>query len=449
MSPIVIGMDINKAYFETYSSILTKMNNALSHSKENVFLVMESLEIFGSNIEIMTNRTEEYFNEKIAGKEKEFEVLKELEGVYVKAISDLCKLSQEWQEEQSQLDRQLAQKQRRVLRVAKNAPTAIRLKAINIFEEKVQEKVRPESFQQAHAPVLEHFKKQDQEYSKKLEEIQKRVKDCNDEIELLKKHKNIWINNVKLFDFESQPIFNNGLALFRLFAAQRSTKHYLSYLNSLGQDLFLDVAYFNDLEDEKLNQEYLFAIDFKNVIVFQLESATLFVDGISNNHIVAITEYLKDIINLFMLERLRRNILSKFEQSTLNRENNDFTSSSLNKNSDFEDAPDTASATPWTVEIRKHAQKEARANDSEESVNDLIAEITHYGPRLRKATKIEKGWRNFSQLSHVDFHCHVGDSNKVVVWRVVDEALKKVIIYYVGSHPETYKRVLKTAPLSK
>ena len=85
----------------------------------------------------------------------------------------------------------------------------------------------------------------------------------------------------------------------------------------------------------------------------------------------------------------------------------------------------------WSVNYSRQAAKQQGKLPDKIKVllNALIIEIMASGP-------VRGNWKNYSQLSNGDHHCHLkkGQPTFVAVWRVADKTIKLVEIRYVGTH---------------
>ncbi len=74
---------------------------------------------------------------------------------------------------------------------------------------------------------------------------------------------------------------------------------------------------------------------------------------------------------------------------------------------------------------------------------ELVRRLEEDGPCLQKDKIKYSGLRNFSAIataSHV-YHCHLGDSNSVAIWKE-DPSERTIHIFYLGRHPN-YKRLTR------
>ena len=96
----------------------------------------------------------------------------------------------------------------------------------------------------------------------------------------------------------------------------------------------------------------------------------------------------------------------------------------------------------WHVHTTKSIKRMRDKIQNGEMIDELIDYLANHGPILRRGDDLSKRFRNFSPLSRTDFHCHLGDSNEVVVWKA-DKESKTITIYYLGNHPTTYKSIVR------
>ncbi len=85
----------------------------------------------------------------------------------------------------------------------------------------------------------------------------------------------------------------------------------------------------------------------------------------------------------------------------------------------------------WTVIFSSKAAKQRRLlPDKVRALLDLLSkEMELNGP-------IRKNWRHFGRLTKTDYHCHLkkGRPTYVACWRVEDNEVKIIEVYYAGSH---------------
>ena len=97
---------------------------------------------------------------------------------------------------------------------------------------------------------------------------------------------------------------------------------------------------------------------------------------------------------------------------------------------------DKATSTKWTVTYSRKADKQRNALPEKirATMAVLAKEISEYGP-------MRKNWHNFGSLQGKGlpcntYHCHLkkGKPTYVSCWYIVNKALKKVEVFYVGTH---------------
>ena len=90
----------------------------------------------------------------------------------------------------------------------------------------------------------------------------------------------------------------------------------------------------------------------------------------------------------------------------------------------------------WSVRFSTKAEKQyekLKKNGSRPSINDsidwLVLELISEGPE-------RFNWPNYDKLSGATYHCHLkkGKPTYVACWVVLDDKLKQIEIYYVGTH---------------
>ena len=91
----------------------------------------------------------------------------------------------------------------------------------------------------------------------------------------------------------------------------------------------------------------------------------------------------------------------------------------------------------WYVRFSTKAKKQyekLKKNGSRPSINDiidlLVIELKCTGPQ-------RSNWPNYSKICE-NYHCHLkkGKPTYVACWTVLDEKLKRIEIYYVGTHED-------------
>ncbi len=90
----------------------------------------------------------------------------------------------------------------------------------------------------------------------------------------------------------------------------------------------------------------------------------------------------------------------------------------------------------WEVRLSESAGKQYRKlkkSGTKPSINDtidfLITELRKMGPE-------RVNWPNYSKLSSNTYHCHLkkGRPTYVACWKIMDLKLKRIEVYYVGTH---------------
>lgn len=90
----------------------------------------------------------------------------------------------------------------------------------------------------------------------------------------------------------------------------------------------------------------------------------------------------------------------------------------------------------WDVRFSAKAEKQyekLKRSGKRPPVNDiidfLVLELKSKGPE-------RKDWSHYSKLSDNTYHCHLkkGKPTYVACWVVLDEKLKRIEVYYVGTH---------------
>lgn len=82
---------------------------------------------------------------------------------------------------------------------------------------------------------------------------------------------------------------------------------------------------------------------------------------------------------------------------------------------------------PWDITIHKKASKQIAKipKREQEMLKALLRELNVQGPIL-------PNWPNYSKLGPDLYHCHLG-YKWVACWRLVDQTLRLIELYYVGS----------------
>jgi hypothetical protein len=216
--------------------------------------------------------------------------------------------------------------------------------------------------------------------------------------------------------------------------------------------------YFINLDDELLNQHTDYAKDVLELIIntLSIEGAP---EGITGKHIEHFQNLIKEIWMIFEYEKIRRgikketileihstiNTICSVAEIYMNQMIN------IRKNaSQFVKLLEESIVTQenfkkWEVLVHKRVSESVSNDKEQEKLNDLKKHLqTKYS--ISKEEEIANGWSNFSSLSKNDYHCHLGNSNRVVVWKVLNKE-HKIIIYYLGAHPNNYRTITKKADI--
>jgi len=90
----------------------------------------------------------------------------------------------------------------------------------------------------------------------------------------------------------------------------------------------------------------------------------------------------------------------------------------------------------WTVDFSREARKQyekLRRSGSRPPITSvigtLVLDLQKNGPNLLN-------WPNYGPLEAGHFHCHLrkGKPTYVACWRTLDKQIKRIEVYYVGSH---------------
>ncbi len=91
----------------------------------------------------------------------------------------------------------------------------------------------------------------------------------------------------------------------------------------------------------------------------------------------------------------------------------------------------------WVVRFSRGSaktyEKLKRSGQKKPSIIDLVDLLSL---ELRKFGPERADWPNYGKLSKNDYHCHLkkGRPTYVACWKVVDEKMKEIEVYYVGTH---------------
>lgn len=87
----------------------------------------------------------------------------------------------------------------------------------------------------------------------------------------------------------------------------------------------------------------------------------------------------------------------------------------------------------WRVDFTSKADKQAQKlpADMRDRLNALTTDLIYHGPE-------QSGWRNYGMITGAEdvHHCHLnsGRPRYVVVWEVLDRAIRIMEICFVGPH---------------
>lgn len=85
----------------------------------------------------------------------------------------------------------------------------------------------------------------------------------------------------------------------------------------------------------------------------------------------------------------------------------------------------------WIVEVTQKVDKQLKKLPEKvrASVFALFLEIEAKGP-------VRGNWKNYGKLGKNTHHCHIkkGKPTYVACWEVIDNKIKIVEVYYVGTH---------------
>lgn len=232
-----------------------------------------------------------------------------------------------------------------------------------------------------------------------------------------------------------------SMPVLSLFQPQIKEDRFLATLESIGHDLFLTIEYFSHLDGLFLAQQKLLA---KQVIDTTTNGEFMddFTNGITHAHIQSLQGLVTEIFNLHVLEEKKRLIAQDSNKISTYLSTADI----LTFVDDYARAPNNLPdeqdlSKEWLVSITKNVERMRDEIQNGELLEELVEYLTNHGPILRKGDDLNRRFRNFSPLSKNDFHCHLGSSNVVAVWKV-DKDNQTIKIYYLGPHPSTYNRVL-------
>lgn len=81
----------------------------------------------------------------------------------------------------------------------------------------------------------------------------------------------------------------------------------------------------------------------------------------------------------------------------------------------------------WKVSFTSKAEKQASKLSQKE--RDLLALLVR---DMQLNGPVQASWKNYSKLNKDEYHCHL-NYRWVACWRVEDNKMKLIEIYYVGS----------------
>ena len=209
-------------------------------------------------------------------------------------------------------------------------------------------------------------------------------------------------------------------------------------------------------EDNELNRE---RIDLTRKVI-----------GLTPNQAHAFRNFLLTLIEVYELEQKRRSLSAHLEESLKPLPVDEVT---LIPVSEVEAAPPIqviqalpalvdsfviprtkatqpvkAQETPfvpvWTLDLKITSNKVSQTLDLSDHEKTLFEELKvrlqTTGPKIK--AEAGSGFRNCGALGKRVYHCHLGSSSRVAVWSA-KPAEKKIILLYLGEHPNTYKTILR------
>ena len=92
----------------------------------------------------------------------------------------------------------------------------------------------------------------------------------------------------------------------------------------------------------------------------------------------------------------------------------------------------------WTVTFSRDVGKQYNKlmrNGSRPSITDTINFLTI---EMRKEGPFRSNWPNYGPLGENEFHCHLkkGKPTYVACWKIIDEDIQLIEVYYVGTHED-------------
>lgn len=93
----------------------------------------------------------------------------------------------------------------------------------------------------------------------------------------------------------------------------------------------------------------------------------------------------------------------------------------------------------WDVRFSKKAGKQyknLKMCGTKPSINDILDLLVF---ELKSNGSERTNWLNYGKLSENTFHCHLkkGKPTYVACWAVLDYKLKRIEVYYAGTHEGT------------
>jgi mRNA-degrading endonuclease RelE of RelBE toxin-antitoxin system len=85
----------------------------------------------------------------------------------------------------------------------------------------------------------------------------------------------------------------------------------------------------------------------------------------------------------------------------------------------------------WTVTTRQKVKKKLN-----KLPGNLIAALVALIRDIEKLGPVRGNWPNYSRLGGNRHHCHLkkGKTTYVAVWKVINNEIRIVEVYYVGTH---------------
>lgn len=101
----------------------------------------------------------------------------------------------------------------------------------------------------------------------------------------------------------------------------------------------------------------------------------------------------------------------------------------------------------WEIVIPKKLHSKLAAEFEHKNQTDAFVDLIDYlktnGPKIKSKDLLSGRWRNYGLLNQNLYHCHLGTSQKVVVWKAFPEE-NRIVFYYIGKHPnDNYKQIKK------